>query len=82
MDHPNQLHSAPPYSAKSVLLNGEAHVTEAASLAELLASMGITLEMQGIAVACNGMVAPRAMWSAQSLHDQDHIEVIRANIGG
>ncbi|MCX8505770.1 MAG: sulfur carrier protein ThiS [Alphaproteobacteria bacterium] len=63
-------------------MNGEAHVTEAASLSELLASMGITMEMPGIAVACNGMVAPRAVWSAQSLRDQDQIEVIRANIGG
>ena len=77
MDHFN-----PPHSAKSILLNGAAHVTEAASLADLLVSIGITTEMPGIAVACNGMVAPRVHWSAQSLRDQDNIEVIRANIGG
>ena len=74
-------HSQTEYS-KNIYLNGESQATDALYLTELLARMGIDEKSPGVAVACNGAVVTRADWAQRSLQENDHIEVIRANVGG
>jgi sulfur carrier protein len=39
-------------------------------------------ERDGIAVAVNGAIVPRAEWSTKELQDGDSIEIVRAVQGG
>ena len=70
-------------SAPSLTLNGApTPLTAPLTLAELLAAQGITPEQQGIAVARNGAVVPRAQWAHTSLAADDRIEVVTMLQGG
>jgi thiamine biosynthesis protein ThiS len=60
-------------------LNGEEHESDAATLAELL--RGLDLPDEGVAVAVNAEVVPRAERS-RALREGDRVEVIRAVGGG
>ena len=51
-----------------------------ASLEEALAKAGVPAE--GVAVAVNNRVVPRAEWAATQLEEQMKITVIRAVCGG
>ena len=55
-------------------------VGESMTLAELLVREGIPAE--GVAVAVNNRVVPRAEWAATPLGEQMKITVIRAVCGG
>lgn len=57
-----------------------ATVDAGTSLAELLACRGIATE--GIAVAVDNQVVPRAGWAGFRLHEGAKITVIRAVCGG
>lgn len=63
-------------------LNGESVEIGISTVAEMLAMRGLDSSQPGIAVAVNGMVVPRAAWSAHELHDGDDVEVITAMQGG
>lgn len=66
-----------------VVLNGQKRqLPVGGSLVELLASLSITTETPGVAVAVNDQVVPRAQWSQWRLHPGDRVEVVRAVQGG
>ena len=66
-----------------ILINGEARVSKAVNVAELL-----TEELEeghtrrGIAVALNGQVVPRAEWENATFSKGDRVEIVRALPGG
>jgi len=64
-----------------ILLNDEPRDTEAATLAELLAELGVRDE-RGVAAALDGAVVPRAAWPQTRLAPGSQILVIRAAQGG
>jgi sulfur carrier protein len=67
----------------TVIVNGEpAEVAAGETVAGLLAGLGHPPGGQGIAVALNGEVVPRAAWAATGLADHDRLEVLGATQGG
>ncbi len=64
-----------------ILLNDEPRDTEAATLADLLAELGLR-EERGVAAAVDGAVVPRGAWSQTRLAPGAQILVIRAAQGG
>lgn len=64
-----------------VQVNGETRESAPQALPELLAELGVH-ERQGVAVAVNGEVVPRAAWAACALRDGDQVEVLTAVQGG
>jgi len=63
-----------------IMLNGERRRLDDATLGALLVQLGIRRD--GIAVALNGDVVPRAHLETTLLHDGDRIEIIVAVAGG
>ena len=64
-------------------INGEKRkVASVDTLAELLKTLGISVETRGIAVAVNDTVVPRAEWGATRMQEGDSVEVIHAVQGG
>lgn len=51
-------------------------------LAALLLALGYPPAGRGIAVAINGVIVPRAEWSARGVEMGDEIEVVGAVAGG
>lgn len=66
----------------TITCNGEALTTTACSLADLLAARLGEAEPPGVAVAVNGEVVPRSVWSAPLLADGDVVEIVTAVQGG
>jgi len=64
-----------------ILLNDEPRDTEAATLADLLAELGLR-EERGVAAAVDGAVVPRGAWPQTRLAPGAQILVIRAAQGG
>jgi sulfur carrier protein len=64
-----------------ILLNDEPRDTGAATLAELLAELGLR-EERGVAAALDGAVVPRGAWAQTRLAPGSQILVIRAAQGG
>lgn len=66
-----------------IMLNGEqVELPAGASLLLALASIGITDETKGVAVAVDGEVVPRTHWEAYALHDGARVEALTAMQGG
>jgi sulfur carrier protein len=66
-------------------VNGQERDVAVRTLAELWQIEAGELDVdspQGIAIAVNGEVAPRAEWEATRLSDGDRIEIVRAMRGG
>ncbi len=62
-------------------VNGEVReAPDSATLAELLASLGI--ESGRVAVERNCEIAPRSQWSAIALEDGDRLEIVQFVGGG
>ncbi|HEX2419177.1 MAG TPA: sulfur carrier protein ThiS [Micromonosporaceae bacterium] len=62
-------------------LNGASRtLAEDATVADAVASL--TTAVTGVAVAVNGEVVPRGVWSATALRDGDRLEVLTAAQGG
>jgi sulfur carrier protein len=62
-------------------VNGEARIVpDPVSLADLVSTL--TVRTTGIAVAVNGDVVPRTLWTGRSLADGDAIEILTAVQGG
>lgn len=66
-----------------IAVNGnDREVPSLATLADLLAHLGIPADRPGTAVARNGEVVPRARWSATAIAEGDRFEIITAVQGG
>jgi sulfur carrier protein len=55
---------------------------DGATIAELLAALGVEAQARGVAVARNGEVVPRGTWHDQQVADGDRIEALNAMQGG
>jgi len=66
-------------SALQITLNGEAHRTEAASIAALVAQL--QLDIRRVAVERNLAIVPRASYADTPIMDGDRIEIV-GFIGG
>ena len=66
-----------------LIVNGDPRVVgPGATVAELLAAMGIAQDARGVAVARNGTVVLRGEWSVVELATGDRVEVLHAVQGG
>jgi sulfur carrier protein len=66
-----------------IIVNGEPRpVREEATVAALLAELGIAAAGRGVAVAVDGEVVPRARWPERALPDGCRVEVVTAMQGG
>jgi len=64
----------------SILLNGEACNTTAATLSELVTELGLGTRM--IAIECNLEVVPKSQYDATRLAEGDRIELVHMIGGG
>ena len=74
----NTAHSA----TIEITVNGETQRVAAAPLRDALCEIGYDPEQQGIAVALNLTVVPRAEWSAVRVGAGDQLDIIGAKQGG
>jgi sulfur carrier protein len=66
----------------NVRVNGEPHaLQDGATVAEVVHALVESAE-RGVAVALDGEVVPRSVWSQTRLTDGQHVEVLRAVQGG
>lgn len=65
-----------------LLLNGETREVAVGRLSELLQHLQIDTAAQGVAVAVNMAVVPRAEWESFTLCDGDQIDIIAPMQGG
>ena len=63
-----------------IRVNGDDATYVRQSVAELLASRGI--EVRGVAVALNGEVVSRSLWSSTMIEDGAAVEIVTAVAGG
>jgi len=66
----------------TILVNGAERTLDVATVAALLAALGVAPGTRGVAVARNGAVVKAADWAATALAPGDAIEIIRARQGG
>jgi thiazole synthase len=72
---------SPRYTANvTVTINGEAKSTSAATLADLVAELG--MKPDRVAVELNHSIVPRAQWQQTVLHDGDKLEIVHFVGGG
>jgi sulfur carrier protein len=66
-----------------IVVNGEtAEVRPGESLTEVLASLGLSEQARGVAVAVDGEVVPRERWRTFALAENARVEVLTAMQGG
>jgi sulfur carrier protein len=65
-----------------IFLNGEPRDREGATIAELLADLGIEDRARGVAVAVDGEVVPRAEWRERRVNEGERVEALSAMQGG
>jgi sulfur carrier protein len=66
-----------------IILNGErSEVREGATVAGVLAQLGLQGDGRGVAVAVDGEVIPRARWDSFALDADARVEVLTAMQGG
>jgi sulfur carrier protein len=66
----------------TIRINGEGAPLSAATLAELLAEKGVTLDGKGVAVALNGQIVRRQAWTDTKLSPGDDVEIVQVRQGG
>ena len=66
----------------SIRVNGTEEPLTVSTLSALLEDKAVDASQQGIAVALNGSVVPRADWPATKLKAGDSVEIVRARQGG
>ncbi|HEX5045427.1 MAG TPA: sulfur carrier protein ThiS [Candidatus Polarisedimenticolaceae bacterium] len=67
---------------ETIEVNGTPRPLEQVTVAELLESMGHGAAGSGIAVAVNGEVVRRALWSERRLRAGDRVDIVGAVQGG
>jgi len=65
-----------------IFLNGEPRERAGATIAELLADLGVEARGRGVAVAVDGEVVPRAEWDARRVNEGERVEALSAMQGG
>jgi sulfur carrier protein len=65
-----------------ILVNGEPRERAGATIAELLADLGVEDRARGVAVAVNGEIVPRTTWDAHRVAEGDRVEALTAMQGG
>jgi sulfur carrier protein len=65
-----------------IFVNGEPRDRDGATIAELLADLGVEDRARGVAVAVDGEVVPRAEWPERRLADGARVEALSAMQGG
>lgn len=63
-------------------VNGAPRELAVATVAELVALLGLDDGRRRLAVALNGAVVTRTAWADTALRDGDRIEIVRAVSGG
>jgi sulfur carrier protein len=65
-----------------IVVNGEPRERDGATIAELLADLGVEDRARGVAVAVNGEIVPRADWPRCHVGSGDRVEALSAMQGG
>jgi sulfur carrier protein len=66
-----------------IVLNGEhCDLGAGATVAEVLARLGLQVDARGVAVAVDGEVVPRAAWGSFAVGEDARVEVLTAMQGG
>jgi sulfur carrier protein len=66
-----------------ILVNGkDLETAPGERLSAVLARLGVAADAQGVAVAVNGEVVPRAHWQSFDLQESARVEVLSAMQGG
>ena len=65
-----------------IYVNGEPRERGGATIAELLAELGVPPGARGVAVAVDGEVVPRAEWQARQINEGERVEALSAMQGG
>jgi sulfur carrier protein len=66
-----------------IVLNGErCDLGAGATVAEVLARLGLRVDARGVAVAVDGEVVPRAAWDTFAVGEDARVEVLTAMQGG
>ena len=65
-----------------IFVNGEARERAGATVAELLADLGVEAGARGVAVAVDGEVIPRAEWGERRVNEGERVEALSAMQGG
>ncbi len=66
-----------------IVLNGErCDLGAGATVAAVLARLGLDLDARGVAVAVDGEVVPRAAWGSFAVGEDARVEVLTAMQGG
>ena len=65
-----------------ITLNGSTRIVRAAQPLERLIAELMPASIQGMAVAINDSVVPRAQWPQRCLEARDAVEIVRAARGG
>jgi sulfur carrier protein len=65
-----------------IFVNGEPRPRAGATIAELLADLGVEDRARGVAVAVDGEVVPRAEWGERRVTEGERVEALSAMQGG
>jgi sulfur carrier protein len=65
-----------------IFVNGEPRERSGATIAELLADLGVEDRARGVAVAVDGEVVPRAEWPERRVNEGERVEALSAMQGG
>ena len=65
-----------------IFVNGEPRERAGATVAELLADLGVETHARGVAVAVDGEVIPRAEWGERRVNEGERVEALSAMQGG
>ena len=65
-----------------IFVNGEPRECAGATVAELLADLGVETSARGVAVAVDGEVIPRAEWGERRVNEGERVEALSAMQGG
>jgi sulfur carrier protein len=66
----------------TIFVNGEPRERGGATVAELLADLGVPAGARGVAVAVDGEVVPRAEWDDRTINEGQRVEALSAMQGG
>lgn len=65
-----------------IYVNGDPSERAGATIAELLADLGVEPGARGVAVAVEGEVVPRAEWPRRRVNEGERVEALSAMQGG
>ena len=65
-----------------IFVNREPRERDGATIADLLADLGVEARARGVAVAVDGEVIPRAEWAERRISEGERVEALSAMQGG